>query len=176
MPEELQLGFAAYLRDHHPEALECKVEKRLKEEAFDVLWSPPYTPDLQPIEVFWAVGKNRVAAQYRRGRTMKQTIQQLREGRYGSIEEAPDVQGNRGIHKAIDCEGLYRKAIKIANQKFVPLCPRISGTLGSLEVSRSPRAGTAAYPIDLVVAEYASIEEEDDEKDGVLPSSTPEID
>ena len=71
--EELQVGFASYLRDFQPSALECKVEKALKQEGYDVLWTPPYTPDLQPIEIYWAIGKNRVAANYSTGRTMKES-------------------------------------------------------------------------------------------------------
>ena len=144
-----------------------------------MLWTPPYTPDLQPIEVFWAIGKNRVAAQYARGRTMKQTIEQLRDGWYGTLDREIDGEGNRRVHKAANCEGLYRKAVKIANQKFVPLCPRIKGTLGSLEIVPRPRLGTAAYPIDLVVADYANLEAEDDENEddnGNMPLSSSEID
>ena len=63
--DELQVGFAA---------LECKVEKVLKAEGFDVLWTPLYTPDLQPIEVYWAIGKNRVVAKYQSGHSMKETV------------------------------------------------------------------------------------------------------
>ena len=44
----------------------------------------------------------------------------------------------------------------MANKKFVPLCPRLSGTVGTLEVSAVPRTGTAAYPIDLIVADLAN--------------------
>ena len=44
----------------------------------------------------------------------------------------------------------------MANKKFIPLCPTLTGTIGTLEVTTAPRLGTAAYPIDLIVAEYAS--------------------
>ena len=146
---ELQVGFAAYLRDNNPAALECKVEKVLKAEGYDVLWTPPYTPDLQPIEIFWAIGKNRVAAKYQAGRSMKETVRQLREGWYGSTDETSTI-------KAANCFGLFKKAVGMANKKFIPLCPTLTGTIGTLEVTTAPRLGTAAYPIDLIVAEYAS--------------------
>ena len=147
--EELQVGFAEYLREKNPAALECKVESVLKSEGYDVLWTPPYTPDLQPIEVFWAIGKNRVAANYFAGRSMKETVRQLRDGWYGSSGNNVDV-------KAANCDGLYRKTVAAANKRFIPLCPRLSGALGSLDMSPGPRLGTAAYPIDLIVAEFAS--------------------
>ena len=47
----------------NPELLECKVETFLAREVYDVLWTPPYCPELQPIELFWASGKNHVAIQ-----------------------------------------------------------------------------------------------------------------
>ena len=140
------------LRDNNPSALECKVERVLKAEGFDVLWTPPYTPDLQPIEVYWAIGKNRVAAKYQSGRSMKETVRQLREGWYGTLGNSTDGQ----VIKEANCFGLFKKAVGMANKRFIPLCPRLSGTIGSLEVSMSAREGTAAYPIDLIVAEYAT--------------------
>ena len=53
------------------------------------------------------------------------------------------------------------------------------GSLGSLEIVSRPRLGTAAYPIDLVVAKYANIKAEDDDNDeesGHTPLSDTEID
>ena len=86
MLKELLLAFMAYLRDNKPELIECKVEKALRDEGFSVLWTPPYTPDLQPIEMFWDIAKNRITLNYNSSRTMKQTVQLLREGWYGTSE------------------------------------------------------------------------------------------
>ena len=38
-----------------------EIEEILKEEDRDILWTPPYCPELQPIKFFWAVRKNHVA-------------------------------------------------------------------------------------------------------------------
>ena len=39
--------------------LGCKLERYLETElGAEFLWTPPYTPTLQPIEEFWGGGKN----------------------------------------------------------------------------------------------------------------------
>ena len=152
---ELQLGFAAYLRDNNPQALECLVERCLKDEGYDVLWTPPYTPDLQPIETFWAIGKNRVAANFYSGRTMKTTVEQLREGWYGN-EEIEHKSIFTSV-KPANCESIYKKTITVANKRFIPLCADLKGELGSLETQNNTIGSTADFPIDLVVADYATI-------------------
>ena len=157
---ELQLGFAAYLRDNQPEALECLVERCLKDEGYDVIWTPPYTPDLQPIETYWAIGKNCVAENYYSGQTMKTTVEQLREAWYGN-----ETLANKAILRSVqpaNCDGITKKAIAIANKRFVPLCPMIKGELGALETDPNiNRGSTAAFPIDLVVADYGAIDDDD---------------
>ena len=80
-------------------------------------------------------------------------MRQLREGWYGSV---PQDGANDGGIKPANCLGLYKKALGMANKRFIPLCPRLSGTVGTLEVTAVPRTGTAAYPIDLIVADLAS--------------------
>ena len=127
----------------------------MKDNGFDVLWTPPYTPDLQPIETFWAIGKNRVAENYFSDRSMKTCVEQLREGWYGN-ETLPHKSIERTVSKA-DCLGIFNKTIRIANQRFVALCPDLSGTLGSLVYANNRPGSSAAFPIDLVVADYAAI-------------------
>ena len=157
---ELQLGFAAYLRDNNPQALECLVERCLKDEGYDVLWTPPYTPDLQPIETYWAIGKNRVAENYYNGRSMKTTVEQLREAWYGN-----ETMANKALCRIVqpaNCSGITQKAISIANKRFIPLCPDLRGELGSLEATNTV-GSSADFPIDLVVADYGAITIEDTE-------------
>jgi hypothetical protein len=55
--EELKISFITYLKLNKPEALECKVEAMLRGRGHEVLWTPPYCPELQPIELFWEAGK-----------------------------------------------------------------------------------------------------------------------
>ena len=58
--DELRRGLLLYISDNHPEYLVCEVEKAMNERGHCILWTPPYTPELQPIELFWAAGKNNV--------------------------------------------------------------------------------------------------------------------
>ena len=58
---ELRLGMIKYFQENKPELLECKVERSLHDRGHEVLWTPPYCPDLQPIELFWAAGRNHAA-------------------------------------------------------------------------------------------------------------------
>ena len=55
--EELKIAFVMYLKVEKPELLECTVEACLEGRGHKVLWTPPYCPQLQPIELFWAAGK-----------------------------------------------------------------------------------------------------------------------
>jgi hypothetical protein len=50
--DELKVAFVEYLRDNKPAMLECAVEKYLQDRGHKVLWTPPYCPDLQSIELY----------------------------------------------------------------------------------------------------------------------------
>ena len=105
--EELKGVCVKEMTENHPEKLHCDVQKILKEAGHTWLWTPPYCPWLQPIETFWAHGKNHAASKNRNGahshsrerarnltsrllavrccsgRTMKQCMSDLRDGWYG---------------------------------------------------------------------------------------------
>ena len=80
--EELKVSFVHYLKEHDPQQLECKVEQILLDRGHKILWTPPYCPELQPIELFWAAGKNHVAAKFETNQTMRNVVKYLREGWY----------------------------------------------------------------------------------------------
>ena len=56
--EELKVGLLEYIAAIKKEQLECKVERLLMDHGHSILWTPPYSPDLHPIELIWAAGKN----------------------------------------------------------------------------------------------------------------------
>jgi hypothetical protein len=126
--DELHAALLAALRKHKPELLECKVEAMLKKEYCNSdqpltccwIWTPPYCPWLQPIELFWGCGKNHAADCYKSGRTLRQAVAQLRAGWYGCDANAPhNATGITGHAKvAINCSshgtGLVHHAIKEA--------------------------------------------------------------
>jgi hypothetical protein len=101
--EELKTSYMLWLKLNKPEKLECKVEKLLNERGYEILWTPPYCPDLQPIELFWAAGKNYAASLYYHGRKMQVTVDQLREGWYGMFGITPEGEERK---KPVDCNKL----------------------------------------------------------------------
>ena len=71
------------------------------------LWTPPYTPTLQPIEEFWGGAKNYCASQYTHGRKVRECIQQLRVGWYGNGGDKPPLPCGKLVERAM---AIYRQA------------------------------------------------------------------
>ena len=192
--DELKVGFVMWLREHKPDVLRCKIEKFIEDDGGTVLWTPPYCPDLQPIELFWAAGKNNVALNYYHGRSCKETVKDLRDGWYGNLYrnaggvmeprtpegEDPDIVE---LLDECNCGGLVRHAsIKCANIR-VEAIPGISGKVeDGLEVDDAyerVQVDATAVPIDTLVntalegvnaqAEEVEVEVEDGDGDGDGP-------
>jgi hypothetical protein len=62
--KELKVEFMNYLYDNESEMLECNVAKFLHDKGYKVIWTPPYCPGLQPIELLWLAEKNHVAMHF----------------------------------------------------------------------------------------------------------------
>ena len=149
--EELKICFVNYLLAEKPELLECKVEHCLHERGHKVLWTPPYCPDLQPIEMFWSAGKQYAANRFSVGRTMKETIKHLRQGWYGTGEEYED---NSILKRGpVDCLKLVEHSIKKANTKFIPICDGILGLIRDLVINENHNEGEVIFPIDALVVD-----------------------
>ena len=146
---ELQMAYLKWLKNNKPEKLQCKFETRMKEEGYRILWTPPYCPKVQPIEVFWANGKNHVADMYDINTTLKDVVNRLQDGWYGNDDHLPttDIEYTRGT----TCEGLVKKAIDAMDKEFIPLCPGIQGQIGRLTVDETHVRDTSEIPIDSFV-------------------------
>ena len=81
--EELQHPTQEWLKSERPEALDSKVEALFRENNWSIIWTPPYCPKFQPIELVWGVGKQRAGRLYFKGRTLEETRNHLRRGFYG---------------------------------------------------------------------------------------------
>jgi hypothetical protein len=126
--DELMVAFVEYLRDNKPAMLECTVEKYLQDRGHKELWTPTYCPDLQPIELYWAAGKNHAALNYFLGRTMKQTVSQVRERWHGNHWDVSVGHSDR--KEGVNCNKLFRMSLDFAATKFIPLW-----TIGTLVVN-----------------------------------------
>ena len=83
---------------------------------------------------------------------MKETVRQMQIGGYGN-----DGCNSEAKVKPINCRELVRKAFKMGNEKFIPLCSQLTGTLGNLAISGPPPPdGTVSYPINLVVSNLSA--------------------
>ena len=64
--------------------------KCLRDKKWEIIWTLPYFPKFQPIELVWGVGKQRAAGLYKPGRTMLETREHLRRGWYGGADSVGD--------------------------------------------------------------------------------------
>lgn len=78
----------------------------LKPRVYKLIFTPPYSPQLQPVELFWAHGKAYVAREFFPGRTLGKARDQLRKGFYGD----PESRGKGWA--AADCGALIGHAEK----------------------------------------------------------------
>ena len=159
--DALKESFVTYLKENKPDALNCIVENKFKDKGYEILWTPPYCPDLQPIELYWAAGKNWAAINYKEEQKMSETIQLLREGWYGTgnTYEPGDIRRK----EEIDCSKLWAKSLGFATTKFVPICQGISGTMGELQVDKNYVAEPHDLPIDTLVLDFANQGVDDNE-------------
>lgn len=81
--EELKAATLIWLKANKPEALQSKVEAKFAQLGWSIVWTPPYCPKFQPIELLWGAAKQRAATMYFPGRNMATTKLHLRLGFYG---------------------------------------------------------------------------------------------
>jgi DDE superfamily endonuclease len=162
--DELRIGILNYIKEHKPHLLECKVEKELNSNQHEILWTPPYTPEMQPIELWWGAAKNYVRYLSTNKSTMKETVENVREGWYGNA-----IQWDRGTYKykddyrrqrkeAVDCSRLFKHVIKITNNKYIPICEGITGKLGSLIIDEEHVPNREGIPVDMLISSMSKLE------------------
>ncbi|CAM9882425.1 unnamed protein product, partial [Ectocarpus sp. 4 AP-2014] len=59
--EEIASVTRTYFKKKFPQKLEEKAETYMREEGWGLIWTPPYMPTFQPIELFWQHGKHYVS-------------------------------------------------------------------------------------------------------------------
>ena len=62
--DELAAGTTAWLKANKPGVLDSKVEKAFREREWLIVWTPPYCPKSQPIELVWGAGKERASGMW----------------------------------------------------------------------------------------------------------------
>ena len=125
---ELRPATLAWFQANKPEMCKPKLVVDFEAREWGVLFTPPYCPDLQPIELFWACGKNHARWKHpEHSRDVETCVHHLRDGWYGNKHDAPPKA-------KVDCAGLVRTAIQKANERAA-LDPELEGTVeGGLKV------------------------------------------
>ena len=98
---ELAAATRAWLQANCPSVLSSAVENKFRALGWKIIWTPPYCPKFQPIELVWGAGKQRTASLYFPGHNFKQTRLDLRKGFYGCYTDSPrsDWQGKKRGHR-----------------------------------------------------------------------------
>lgn len=94
-----------------PTKLQERVETFMQSKGWELIWTLPYMPSFQPIELFWQHGKHYISMMYKGKQNMKDVHSQMRKGWYGD----PTWDGQVGGWKPADCAQLVRHAINQMN-------------------------------------------------------------
>ena len=144
--DELKRAYVKWLKANKPEKLACKVERLLEQRGHKILWTPPYCPKLQPIEVFWAGGKNHVANFYDVDTTMRDVVRRLQDGWYGNEHRLK--KGDNEFTRGTTCKKLVALALRCAHAEYLPLCSGLEGTIGALKIDPAHVPDRTEAPID----------------------------
>ena len=120
--QEMKKVLSDYYREHK-DLIMTRTKRRFSEESgWRIVWTPPLEPQCQPIERLWGMVKNNVAWQYKVGRTVEETRQQLLRAFYefeyperedekkrreaSGEEEKRPLKGVTASH----CQGMIRRS------------------------------------------------------------------
>ena len=121
--DEMKAAVRRVLKEDHPEWCKSDVQLLFEKEGWELIFTPPYCPQFQPIELFWQHGKGFVAREYKPRRSMVETLVDLRTGWYGGH----DSEGNP--HSACDVGKLINHCNK-NTQAAIDADPMLKGVLG----------------------------------------------
>ena len=123
----------------YPQYQTTEVSKVMKEHGYQCIYTPPYTPTVQPIEMIWAYVKNYVARQYTKNRNKQQLVEQTRRGFYGH-----PATKHRGVTAHL-CTKLINHCHKWSN-KFIEQDLELDGSVD--QCTRICTAGESHVNID----------------------------
>ena len=103
--DELANATTAWLKANRPDVLYSKAEAEFDRRGFLIVWTAPYCPKFQPIELLWGAAKQRASGMYEPDRNPAQTRLDLRMGFYGGT----DAHGH-DVWPLVNIAGCYDKA------------------------------------------------------------------
>jgi hypothetical protein len=142
--KELQQAVKSHLKQH-PGINKTKIDKLLQPHGHSIVWTPPFVPEVQPIELIWAYVKQLVAAQYTLNRNIATTRQQTDDA-FDSITPVMIEKRIAHCHAWIDAF--------MQTEEAGSLCA--FGTLDKLVAAH----GNSPAPLDI---DSSSVQENDDD-------------
>ena len=119
---------------------------------WDIIFTPPCTPQLQPIEMIWAYVKSYVARKFSFGRTKKETLKQIYEGFYGGENHEP-------IGDEL-CKKIFKKC-HFFEEDRIEDDNALSGTLQNIKIEENVTQELRNDEEDEVNAEMTEFEQSD---------------
>ena len=124
--DELRKELQKYITCHPElESQKTEVQKLFKKHNYELIYTPPYTPTCQPIELMWAFVKNYVARKYHTKRNMTELREQTLTGCYG------DATGEHEGMTPERCKSLIRHSQEWMNM-FIEQDSLLSGDIYDL--------------------------------------------
>lgn len=114
--EELVASSYLWIKENRPDVIQSRLLTCLERNKHTAIFTPPYCPDLQPIEEFWGAGKNYARlVNLEHKRAISKCIEDIRTGWYGNADRGP-----------VNCARLVARSIEAANRRL-ELDPELSG-------------------------------------------------
>ena len=140
--EEVASVTRRFFKESYPEKLEEKAETYTREKGWGLIWTPPYMPTFQPIELFWQHGKAYVSINFQKGRTMAEVWERIRLG----LVRLPGMDRAGG---GVESSRLFGKFVEHAfgkmNEWISLYGGNLSDTVGSLVSPAAPKYLEAMY-------------------------------
>jgi transposase len=139
--KELTAATVLWLTANKPEALDSKVEALFREKGWGIVWTPPYCPKFQPIELVWGAGKQRASGMYYPGRDLTVLRLHLRMGFYGGTD------ANNTTWDEVNIAGAWETAEKEMNAWIKKDIEYVAdGLTGTITDLRGAEAWTSTGP------------------------------
>ena len=141
-PSKSEVAEATYklMKSKDDPRLKSWIERRFEELGWQVIFTPPNTPAWQPIELFWACGKNWVARNFRKGRTFEQIVDLLKE----AWDHQPYKKRVDGRNEGCDVKGMI-KTCQNNMDYFIAHDAVLNGNIFNLQVDNDVRHDILAH-------------------------------
>ena len=171
--DEMAQALLEYIKINDKERLKSSLIKLMEAEEYKIIFTPPYCPWTQPIELIWAYVKSRVAYDWTPKRKWKDALRSLYRAFYSGESKKPG-KPHKGCSPAM-CRRLVFKTFRNINDAIL-MDEVLSGTYDNLYgVTDAIKAECGAgdfSSLDVIDDEYnEEIDADGNESRAITPSS-----